>query len=336
MLTLRHLVNAMAKYHSPLSRTYPLALAFHFSEDHYIGDQHISSQLPERPRDHSDSMMTVPVYQISLPTVVWIITNLFIAPTSGFNYSQCAGDANTTYWRAPNDTFLRDQLGRPTNNSSKAWGISYQSCLEVCGDSYSAQYYDWNSLSQGLTSWLLPWLALTAQLPFATNDTQTNFMVLLLALGSPLLITFSLALTILNSRSINKRFRQIKRDITFLNSPQLTNDIQWSTEGIRSACCTSRKLDLVAKSSRGDSKDEKGMDILIIRSSRLGLCHADTGPRRFLYYCILQHKHWNWPCHQQPLDLDDSHRPWLGLCRHADLCRVHRGGDNSYQDTSPW
>lgn len=171
-------------------------------------------------------MMTVPNHEISLPAVVWIITSLFTAPTNGFDYSQCAEDANMTYWRAPNDTFLRDQFGRPTHNSSEAWGISYQSCLSICGEIYSAQYYDWNSLSQGLTSWVLPWLALTAQLPFATNDTQTNFMVLLLALGSPSLITFSLALTILNSRSINKTFRQIKMDIAFLDSPQLTKAIQ--------------------------------------------------------------------------------------------------------------
>ena len=170
--------------------------------------------------------MAIHTYQKSLLTLIWIITSVFVAQTDGFNYAQCAKDANTTYWKAPNDTFLRDQYGRSTNNYSEAWGIGYQSCLTICSDTYSTQYYDWNFLSQGLSSWVLPWLALTAQLPFATNDTQTNFMVLLLALGSPSLIMFSLALTILNSRSINRRFRQIKRDILSLDSPQLAKAIK--------------------------------------------------------------------------------------------------------------
>ena len=38
------------------------------------------------------------------------------------NYSQCAIDANQTYWRDPNTTFLFDQHGKLTNNMSQAWG----------------------------------------------------------------------------------------------------------------------------------------------------------------------------------------------------------------------
>lgn len=175
----------------------------------------------QRPRKYFVSMVTVPFHHKNLPALVWIFINLFIAQTNGFNNSKCAEEAYLTYLRAPNDTFLRDRLGSPTNQTSEAWGIGYQSCLNICGHNYSAQYYDWNFVSQGLTSWVLPWLALSAQLPFATNDTQTNFTVLMLALGSPSLIIFSLALTILNSRSINKRFRKIKRDIASLDNPQL-------------------------------------------------------------------------------------------------------------------
>ena len=134
--------------------------------------------------------------------------------------SQCAIDANQSFWRNPNtSTFLYDQHGRPTSSMAQAWGISYSSCKTLCGSPVYRNGYDWNALSQGLTSWLLPWLALTAQLPFETKDKQTNFMVLLLALGSPSLSIFSLVLTILNSRWINQIFRHVREDNKGLRPP---------------------------------------------------------------------------------------------------------------------
>ncbi len=81
--------------------------------------------------------MAVYIYQTSHLILVWIITSVFVAQTDGFNYAQCAKDVNTTYWKAPYDTFLRDQYGRSTNIYSEAWGIGYQSCLAICSDSYS-------------------------------------------------------------------------------------------------------------------------------------------------------------------------------------------------------
>lgn len=148
----------------------------------------------------------------ALTVVVALFPNLSILNAQGLDFSQCAIDANKSYWKAPNDTFLRDQHGNPTADMSQAWGISYESCKEICGVPVNTRSYDWNSSSQGLTSWLLPWLALTAQLPFETKDKQTNLMALFLALGSPLLINFSLALTILDARWINRKFRHIKED----------------------------------------------------------------------------------------------------------------------------
>ena len=141
-----------------------------------------------------------------------LISNFLEANALETEYSQCAIGANRTYWNAPNATFLLDQYGKPTANVSQAWGISYTSCEATCQNPINTNSYDWNSLSQGLGSWLLPWLALTAQLPFETNDKQTNLMALLLALGSPSLIIFSLTLTILDARWINQIFRQVKEE----------------------------------------------------------------------------------------------------------------------------
>ena len=171
-----------------------------------------SCLLYQSPEDRFVGAMTLYSINYALAVSLLFIPNFSAVTAQGIDYSQCAIEANETYWRAPNDTFLYNQYGKPTDNMSQAWGISYESCKATCGSPVNSRSYNWNLLSQCLTSWLLPWLALTAQLPFETRDKQTNFMALLLALGSPSLITFSLALTILNARWINGKFRQVKED----------------------------------------------------------------------------------------------------------------------------
>jgi hypothetical protein len=140
-----------------------------------------------------------------------------------FNYTQCSIAANATYNAAPNDTFLRDQNGNPTSNFSEAWGISYYSCKVLCAG--GSKFIDWNVFSLQFGSWLLPWLALTAQLPFETKSKSTNLQSLFLAIGSPILIIYSLALTILNARSINREFRQLKEENEELERPRQTKVI---------------------------------------------------------------------------------------------------------------
>ncbi len=155
-----------------------------------------------------------------------ILPTLYTVNAGSFNYSLCAGFANQTFSKAPNNSFLYDQQGRPTGNLDNAWGISYYSCKVLCGTEDNTGYYDWDFLSQGVSSWLIPWLALTAQLPFETKGRTTNFIALLLALGSPALIAYSLALTILDARWINQKFRQIKEDSQTLHRPLQTKAIK--------------------------------------------------------------------------------------------------------------
>lgn len=137
-----------------------------------------------------------------------------------FNGSSCADAARQAYLKSPNSTFLLDQDGRPTDNLADAWGISYGSCKVLCGSKDNTEAWSWDFLSQDISSWLIPWLALTAQLPFETKDTTTNFAVLLLTLGSPALASYSLALTLLNARTVNQTFRQIKEESYWLQRPQ--------------------------------------------------------------------------------------------------------------------
>ena len=152
-------------------------------------------------------------------TLTGILPTIYTVKAGSFNYSLCAEDADQTFSNAPNNSLLRDQHGRPTGILANAWGISYYSCKVLCGTEDNGGYYDWGFLSQGVSSWLLPWLALTAQLPFETKGKTTNFIALLLAVGSPAVIAYSLASTILDARWINEKFRQIKEDSQTLNHP---------------------------------------------------------------------------------------------------------------------
>src|SRR2546423_9304324 len=136
------------------------------------------------------------IQQILLLSLIFTTTS---AASTRFNRSECAEIARA---RALSNTtgspFLVTANGSLTSNLSEAWGITYQACVELCGDDFAA--FDWISFTTLISSWLLPWLALTAQLPFETKDIWGNVMAFFLAVGSPMLITYSLLITVLNAR----------------------------------------------------------------------------------------------------------------------------------------
>lgn len=122
---------------------------------------------------------------------------------------------------APNSTFLIRSDGGFTDNLTVAWGISYESCNILCGPRGGWEPFDWPFYSAGISSWVLPWLALTAQLPYETRSSAKNFLSLLLAVGSPMLITTSLCVTILNCRWINKYFAGLRDENERLGGKQV-------------------------------------------------------------------------------------------------------------------
>jgi hypothetical protein len=67
--------------------------------------------------------------------------------------------------------------------------------------------------ANAFTSWLLPWLALTAQLPFEAKNPVENLMILFMAVGSPALITYSLTLTILNRIWVRRIFGSLQEKL---------------------------------------------------------------------------------------------------------------------------
>jgi hypothetical protein len=71
------------------------------------------------------------------------------------------------------------------------------------------QDFNFNSFAASMTNYFLPWLALTAQLPFETGSRFDNIMSFCLAVGSPAFVTYSLTITILNRLWVRRTFREL-------------------------------------------------------------------------------------------------------------------------------
>ncbi|KAI0129846.1 hypothetical protein BJ170DRAFT_289950 [Xylariales sp. AK1849] len=106
---------------------------------------------------------------------------------------------------------LVDRTGQWANitNIKDVWGINVKLCYDRCGWDKIQTVFSFQRFSAGATNYLLPWLALTAQLPFETGEYNViaNIMSFCMALGSPMLITYSLMTTILNQHWLRAKFR---------------------------------------------------------------------------------------------------------------------------------
>ncbi|KAJ7029921.1 hypothetical protein C8F04DRAFT_1115463 [Mycena alexandri] len=114
---------------------------------------------------------------------------------------------------------LVDINGQPISCNStiqsapEVWGITYGACQTNCGMDVMRQGMNYSTAAIPLTSSVLPWLALIAQLPFEASDVWTNVVSVLLCVGSPALATYSLALTMSNRWYITGRFQVLKRTV---------------------------------------------------------------------------------------------------------------------------
>ncbi|KAJ7441568.1 hypothetical protein FB451DRAFT_1298632 [Mycena latifolia] len=102
----------------------------------------------------------------------------------------------------------------------EVWGITFGACEESCGMGVLRQGINFSEATIPLTTWLLPWLALIAQLPFEASDPWTNILSGFLCVGSPALATYSLSLTVLNRRYIIARFQALKRTVERETGPE--------------------------------------------------------------------------------------------------------------------
>lgn len=120
-------------------------------------------------------------------------------------FVQCLTDIRSSKWGTTGGT---DNNGYPVADISTATAVTYELCKRACG--VGADSAIWTRFAQQFSSWLLPWLALISQLPFGAKLRSENFTSMLLAVGSPMLAAYSLALTILNGVWLARRFGPYK------------------------------------------------------------------------------------------------------------------------------
>lgn len=72
--------------------------------------------------------------------------------------------------------------------------------------------FSYESFSACLTNYYLPFLALTAQLPFQTGGHFSDIMAFGMAVGSPALVTYSLTITISNRASVRRKFSTLLKE----------------------------------------------------------------------------------------------------------------------------
>ncbi|KAF8626965.1 hypothetical protein AX14_011398 [Amanita brunnescens Koide BX004] len=97
-----------------------------------------------------------------------------------------------------------DMNGNITTDPNQIVGLTYHGCVKYCGS--APVEFNWSTFSQQFTSWLLPWLALISQLPYGTKDTLSNFLAVIMTVGSPTLAAYSLVLAVISNRWMVKRF----------------------------------------------------------------------------------------------------------------------------------
>ncbi|KAG1757929.1 hypothetical protein EDB19DRAFT_1901417 [Suillus lakei] len=135
----------------------------------------------------------------------FLILVYFVETVAGVNWTQCFADIRANANATQNLGGLLNGNGDPVSNVADATAISYSLCTSFCG---TGEDFSVSVFSQGFSSWLLPYLALISQLPFGAQYRLDNLMSAVLTVGSPVLAGYSLFITLLNSRWINRRFRQ--------------------------------------------------------------------------------------------------------------------------------
>ncbi|KAI1915561.1 hypothetical protein LOZ65_005464 [Ophidiomyces ophidiicola] len=132
------------------------------------------------------------------------------SPETGWEY-HCYNSLKKSFGEALENLThgLTDKVGRPVSVlDANTWGIDINTCNTYCNtEALPWPNFNFKAFSAAFTSYLLPWLALTAQLPYETGNPWSDIMSLCIALGSPAMITYSLTITMLNRYWVRREFR---------------------------------------------------------------------------------------------------------------------------------
>jgi len=148
-----------------------------------------------------------------------------MAMVAGTNFGVCLANVQNGTFGVGVNVGGTDDHGHPVN-VSVATGMTYSLCIKACGS--GQEPFQWSIFSEQFSSWLLPWLALVSQLPFGSNDKLDNLDSVVLTVGSPTLAAYSLALTILNSRWVTKRFARYTGYPNVRNAIRILSSLQQS------------------------------------------------------------------------------------------------------------
>ncbi|KAK0484981.1 hypothetical protein IW261DRAFT_871129 [Armillaria novae-zelandiae] len=141
--------------------------------------------------------------------LVWVLL-LISSPVvaSGVNFDNCSKEIRLGNYGTDG---LLDNDGNPipADNASYATAVTLDLCYLACGR--GSEPFSFPAFAQESSAWLVPWLALLSQLPFGANDLFENANYIIMAVGSPTLIIYSLALSAINTRWIGRLFDTAKR-----------------------------------------------------------------------------------------------------------------------------
>jgi hypothetical protein len=138
-------------------------------------------------------------------TILLIVTCGLVTPSLAVNFTACFDDIRRGMYGPNGGT---NAHGQPVTNISTAVGITYALCKSACET--GPEPMQWSIFVPKFSAWLLPWFALISQLPFGAGDRLENLTSVLLAVGSPMLAAYSLAITVLNCRWAAQRLSDIR------------------------------------------------------------------------------------------------------------------------------
>lgn len=127
-------------------------------------------------------------------------------PLRDANFMQCKKEIEAGSILSSNPSFrpvFVNAEGTPVDGPEGACGVDYETCINYCHT--GSERPKWSFFSPQFTAWLLPFIALTAQLPYQAVTTWDNLMSALLTVGSPALAAYSLILTFLGTRWLEQQ-----------------------------------------------------------------------------------------------------------------------------------
>ncbi|SJL10016.1 uncharacterized protein ARMOST_13398 [Armillaria ostoyae] len=135
---------------------------------------------------------------------IWVL--LLISSAASINFNQCLADIQSGKYGVDG---VLDNDGLPMSTYENTAAITLELCYRACGR--GSEPFSFLAFAQESSAWLVPWLALLSQLPFGANDLFENANYIIMAVGSPTLMVYSLALSAINTRWIGRLFDSAKR-----------------------------------------------------------------------------------------------------------------------------